>query len=55
MQIEQSLAARKIAQMIAQGWQKQACINAAAKLVQSQGFGAAHSKKTAEEMYELVA
>jgi hypothetical protein len=54
MTIEQSLAARKIAEMIRAGYSKQAAITQAAKLVKSQGFGAEHAKKTAQQMAELV-
>lgn len=54
MTIEQSLAARKIAEMIRAGYSKEAAITQAAKLVKSQGFGAEHAKKTAQQMAELV-
>lgn len=54
MQIEQALAAKKIAQMIRDGYSKEAAITQAAKLVKSQGFSAKHSRKVAEEMAVLV-
>lgn len=52
--IEQALAARKISDMLRAGYSKQASITAATKLVKSQGFSAAHAKKTAEQMADLL-
>jgi len=54
MKIEQALAARKIVDLMAQGYSKECAIQQAAKLVKSQGFSAAHAKQTAREMAELV-
>lgn len=54
MNIEQSLAARKIANLLRAGYNKQTAIAQAAKLVKSQGFSADHAKKTAEEMGALL-
>lgn len=54
MTVEQSLAARKISEMIRVGHSKQVAIIEAAKLVKSQGFGEDHAEKTAKEMAELV-
>lgn len=54
MTIEQSLAVRKIAEMLYAGYSQQAAITQAAKLLESQGFGAEHALKTAQEMAELV-
>lgn len=54
MTIEQSLAVRKIAEMIRNGYSKEAAITQAAKFVKRQGFSAEHAKKTAQQMAELV-
>lgn len=54
MNIEESLAAREIAKAQAQGFQKVAARVAAAKLVQSQGFGKKHAEAVAEKMADLV-
>lgn len=54
MTIEESLAARKIAEMQGLGFQKIAAKKAAAALVVSQGFGKAHADQVADKMLELV-
>lgn len=54
MTLEQSLAAREIAHMVAKGFGPAAATTAATRLLQSQGFGAAHSKQVAEQMARLV-
>jgi len=55
MQIEQSLAAKKISQLLALGFGKSVCVRDAEMLVKSQGFSAEHAQKVAAEMFELIA
>lgn len=52
--IEHSLAARKIAEMMANGYSKEAAITQAARLVKSQGFGAKYAKEVAQQMAGLL-
>lgn len=52
--IEKTLAARKIADMLAQGYTREAAITQAARLVKSQGFSAKHAKEVAQQMAGLL-
>ena len=54
MTIEQSLAARKIADLLRAGHNKTTAIAQAERLVKSHGFSAEHAKRTAEEMGDLL-
>lgn len=54
MTVEQTLAIRKIHEMLSAGYSKSAAITQAIKLVESQGFSKEHSKKTAQLVAELV-
>lgn len=54
MHIEHSLAARKIADMLAQGYSREAAITQATRLVKSHGFGAKYARQVAEQMADLV-
>ena len=55
MTLEQALAAKKIAQLLRQGFGRQVAVPAATHLLVSQGFGREHSARVAAEMYELLA
>lgn len=55
MQIEQSLAAREIARLMALGFGKTVCVRDAANLVKSQGFSAKHAQQVAAQMFDLLA
>lgn len=54
MHIEHRLAARKIADLLAQGYSRECAITQAARLVRSQGFGAKYAKQVAQQMAGLV-
>lgn len=55
MTLEQALAAKKIAHMVnVLGLGRQTAILGATRLLMSQGFGEAHSRRVATEMADLV-
>lgn len=52
--IEFKLAVKQIYKLDRQGFGSTACIQSAAKLVESQGFGKAYAKEVAQYAYEFV-
>ena len=52
--VENGLAARKIADMLVAGYSKEAAIAQSARLVEAQGFSAEYASEVAKQMAELL-